>query len=388
MDELKNQLDHKNAQLAAVRDISRAIAEAQDLDETLDLITRRTTEVMHVDSCSIYLYHPSGACEILIDDLEPNGDQLILVASTGLNKSRIGQLYLPRGAGLTGWAADHRQVVAVSDASADKRFYRVIGSGESRFCSLMAVPLVSHSKVIGAANVQTIKRHEFTADEIELFGFISELAATAIEKMQLVHTAIVQEMHHRVKNNLQTIAMLLRLQMAQDKKLSPHAILNETINRVLSIATVHEILSESGVDKLGVLDLIKRLVVTISSNMVNPATKINISVSGDNIELPAQKATSLALVTNELLQNALEHGMAGRAEGNITITHQHDHEWIKLTVCDDGNGLPPGFNPETDLNLGLDIVQASITEDMRGTFEIGTAESSHGTQVKITLPIR
>ncbi len=344
---------------------------------------------MHVDSCSIYLYNFYGERELLNNELdEPNEDKLVLVASTGLNKEGIGWFYLPHGAGLTGLAAEHREVIAVTDAFADKRFYRIVGSGESKFYSLMAVPLVSHGKIIGAANIQTVERHEFTADEIELFGFISELAATALEKAQLVHTATVQEMHHRVKNNLQTIAMLLRLQMAQDKKLSPHDVLNETINRVLSIATVHEILSESGVDKLGVLDLIKRLAVTISGNMVNPESTINISVVGDNIKLPAQKATNLALVTNELLQNALEHGMADRDKGNIIITYKHEQNGINLTVCDDGRGLPSGFNPETDLGLGLDIVHASVTEDMQGTFQIGAAESGTGTKVEITIPLR
>jgi two-component sensor histidine kinase len=357
-----------------MREISRAVAEAQDLDSTLDLITRRTTEVMAVDSCSIYLYNPSR-------------EKLILAASTGLNKSGIGEMYLPSGSGLTGWAVEHRQVVAVTNAFEDNRFYRIVGSGESRFLSLMAMPLVSRDKVIGAANVQTITPHEFTEDEIELFGFISELAAAALEKAQLVHTALVQEMHHRVKNNLQTIAMLLRLQMDQNKNLTPYDVLNETINRVLSIATVHEILSEAGVDKVGALDLIKRLSVTISSNMVNPEANIAIHVLGDNISLPSQRATSLALVANELIQNALEHGMAGLSRGRITITLFRLQDQLKLQVTDNGHGLPPSFNPESSLGLGLEIVRASVVEDMHGTFHIGLAPLGKGTLVEVTLPL-
>ena len=125
---LEARLRQKSAQLAAVREISRAIAEAQDLKDTLDLITRRTTEVMHVESCSIYLYDPSR-------------DKLVLAASTGLNQAGIGEFYLPHGAGLTGWAAEHRQAVAVTNALEDARFYRILGSGESKFPSLMAMPL-------------------------------------------------------------------------------------------------------------------------------------------------------------------------------------------------------------------------------------------------------
>ena len=374
MSSLEAKLQQQSSQLAAVREISRAIAQALDLNDTLDLITRRTTEVMRVDSCSIYLYNRKG-------------DKLVLAASTGLNQAGIGELYLPHGAGLTAWAAEHRQTVAVADALADVRFYRVLGSGESKFASLMAMPLVNRGKVIGAANVQTATRHEFSEDEIELFGFIVELAAIALEKAQLVHSALVQEMHHRVKNNLQTIAMLLRLQMAENKKLSPQDILRETINRVLSIATVHEILSEAGVDRVGTLDLIRRVTATVSGNMINPQANITVSVSGDNVELASQRATSLALIANELLQNALEHGLAGRAQGQITITLIHKYGQLRLRVQDDGRGLPPNFNPETDLGLGLDIVRTTVTEDMRGKFFIGPNKNGPGTRVQITLPM-
>lgn len=374
MTTLEAQLRQKTAQLAAMREISRAIAEAQDLHDTLDLITRRTTEVMHVDSCSIYLYNQSH-------------DKLVLAATTGLNQAGIGEYYLPHGAGLTGWAAEHRETLAITDAFKDVRFYRILGSGESRFPSLMAMPLVNRDKVIGAANVQTMNRHEFTEDEIELFGFITELAAAALEKVQLVHEAVVREMHHRVKNNLQTIASLLRLQMGQEKKLSPHDILNETINRVLSIAAVHEILSEAGVDTARALDLIKRVSTTVSNNMVNPTAQITVSVTGDNPELPSQRATSLALVANELLQNALEHGMTGRDQGRIIINLTKEHNRLKLTVQDDGCGLPANFNPELHLGLGLEIVRATVVEDMRGTFHLGPNPTGAGTLVKISIPL-
>lgn len=373
--ELSALLQQKNAQLAAIRDISRAIAEARDLNETLDLITRRTTEILNVSSCSIYLYNE-------------NKDKLMLAASTGLNQDGIGRYFIPYGAGLTGWAAEHREMIAVANAFADPRFYRILGSGESRFHSLMSVPLVSRDNVIGAANVQTETRHEFTEDEQELFGFIAELAATALDKAQLVHAALVQEMHHRVKNNLQTIAMLLRLQMGQDKKLSPTDILNETINRVLSIATVHEILSEAVVDQVEVLDLIRRVTTTISGNMINPQANIRVTVEGDRFQLSSQRATSLALIANELLQNALEHGMANAVEGHISIKLLIDRRRLNLRVVDNGRGLPANFNPDTDLGLGLSIVRTSVIEDLRGKFFIGPNSHGPGTTVSIGIPLR
>ena len=372
---IRDQLDQKNAQLAAIRDISRAIAEARDLNDTLELITRRTTEVMQVDSCSIYLFNPMR-------------DKLVLAASTGLNQDGIGRYSIPAGAGLTGWAAEHREAVAVADSFADPRFFRILGSGESRFPSLMSMPLVNRDRVIGAANVQTQTRHEFTDEEKELFGFITELAATALEKAQLVHAALVQEMHHRVKNNLQTIAMLLRLQLGQGKDLSPQDILHETINRVLSIATVHEILSEAVVDQVDVLDLIKRVSTNISGNMLNPEAQIRILVEGDKFQCHSQRATNLALVANELLQNSLEHGIADRSTGTVKIRLAVERKRLRLRVTDDGRGLPADFNLDNDLGLGLSIVHTTVTEDMQGKFFIGPNAHGPGTVVTIGIPLR
>lgn len=373
MQTLQEQLQNKNAQIAAMREISQAIAEAQDLQSTLDLITQRTTEVMHVNSCSIYLYN----------DL---GDTLVLASSTGLKSDSIGRATLPYGAGITGWAAEHRQVVAVSDAFSDDRFYRVVGSGESQFVSLMATPLVNRDKVIGAVNVQTSQPQQFNEDLIEIFRFTAELAGIAIQKAQSVHRALVQEMHHRVKNNLQTVAMLLRLQ-ASYPQVSAKDILNETINRVLSIATVHDILSESGTDQLSILNLIKRLAQTLAQNMTNPQADIDITVSGDDVVMMTQPATSLALVANELIQNALEHGLSNEICGQVMVRLQQINQGLSLAVQDDGRGLPANFDAETDLGLGLEIARTTITEDLSGTFQIEPVVNGKGTQVNVWVPV-
>lgn len=372
MKPLLEQLEQKTAQLAAVREISRAIAEARDLDSTLDLITRRTSEVMSVESCSIYLY-------------DKDGENLVLAATTGLNPSSVGTLVLPRGHGLTSWAAESNRPVAVADAPADERFYRVVGSGESRFKSLMAVPLITRGKAIGAANVQNHHQHEFTEDEIELFSFIADLTATAIEKNKLVHAAVVQEIHHRVKNNLQTIAMLLRLQVAQADHLSPKDILHETINRVLSIAAVHEILAHEHHSHVG----LKRLVEQVAQNVTGSMTMqgwVTVKVRGDEVKLPSQYATNLALMANELLQNALKHGLAQKNEGLINVEITQEEDYLQLQVTDNGRGLPDGFNLQTDQGLGLELIQTIVTEDLSGTFSLTPAEGG-GTRGCIRIPL-
>ena len=367
-----NLLQQKTAQLAAVREISRAIAEAQDLDTTLDLIIGRTTEVMGVQSCSIYLYNEEKSA-------------LILAASTGLNKTGIGQMNLPRGLGLTGWAAEHGRLVAVADAQADPRFHRVVGSGESRFASLMALPLVTRGKVIGAANVQTTQYHAFSQDEIELFSIIVDLAATAIEKARLVQAAVVREIHHRVKNNLQTIAMLLRLQVAQADHLTPEDILHETINRVLSIATVHEILAHEHHTAVGLKRLVGQVAQIITTSMTLSG-QITVSVEGDDLQLPSQFATNLALITNELLQNALQHSLAHQNRGEVHILLTLEEAHLCLTVTDNGRGLPDDFSLTADRGLGLELVHTMVAEDLGGTFALEPMATG-GSRATIQVPI-
>jgi len=366
---LERQLARKTAQLAAVREISRAIAEAWDLPTTLDLITRRATEVMGIDSCSIYLR-------------DPRTDRLVLQATTGLNLEAVGQAWLGMGDGLTGWAAQHRQAVAITDAATDARFKHLPGTGETRFPSLMAMPLISHDQVIGAANVQTVETHAFTDDEVELFAIIADLAATALEKAQTVRAAVLQEMHHRVKNNLQTIAMLLRLQLAQ-ADLSPPDILHETINRVLSIATVHDILSQEGVGLISLRQLIEQVANSVAVNMTVAGVRVEVTVDGDDLQLRSQPATSLALVTNELLQNAMEHGLPTTG-GAVGIQLRDEEAQLCLEVFDNGIGLPDNFDPLRDGGLGLEIVRTMVTEDLGGTFDLAPVKG--GTLARVVVP--
>jgi len=170
---LEELLKQKQAELTALREISRAISSAWGLNQTLSLITHKTAEVMHMDSCSIYLRE------------QPDSDVLVLKASTGLAAEAIGRARLKMGEGLTGWAAQHRQPVAVSDAPADPRFKLLPETKELRFKSLLAVPLISRDETIGAMNVQTRNHHVYGDDEVELLSTIADLTAGIIEKAML-----------------------------------------------------------------------------------------------------------------------------------------------------------------------------------------------------------
>jgi two-component system, sensor histidine kinase PdtaS len=533
---LEHEVRQKTAQLTALREMGRAINAAWELQATLELITRRTAGVMGMDSCSIYL-------------LDGDGERLVLKATTGLAAESVGKASLRLGEGLTGWAAQAGEPVAVADAGSDPRFKFLPETEESRFQSLLAVPLVNQGRVIGAMNVQTRANHSFGSDEVELLGLIADLAAGALEKaliyegMQrqiaelsalaelsetivspryldemlevvvdmaarvmharlcslllldettgelvvratergsaayrnkpplrvgegivglvaqtgrplavldvtadaryrhagiarqeglcsllsvplavrervigvlncytagphrftdeevslfstlanqtalaienarlVTNAAVVREMHHRIKNNLQSVAMLLRLQMSAEHELSPPQVLQDSINRILSIAAVHEVLSQRGFRLVAIKDVLQRVGRAVAQNMGRPDLHVEVVVEGDEASLPSQAATSLALVVNELLQNALEHAFVGRSQGQVDITLQRLPGELLIEVRDDGVGLPPGLG----LQLGLEIVESLVREDLRGDWYMA---ADGGTVARIAVPL-
>ncbi|MBC7262876.1 MAG: histidine kinase N-terminal domain-containing protein [Chloroflexi bacterium] len=198
-----------------------------------------------------------------------------------------------------------------------------------------------------------------------------------------VKTAMIQEIHHRVKNNLQTIASLLRMQSR--RLLLPEArdAIEEGVNRILSVAVVHEFLSQREASAISVREIVQRIINQMEAGTLDPAKDIRFVLTGIDVLLPAQQATACALIVNELLQNAAEHGYRNRSGGVVTINIEDDGEFVTIAVQDDGGGLPEEFDLEHSTTLGLHIVQSLVHEDLRGTFCL-TREG--GTKATMTFP--
>lgn len=203
------------------------------------------------------------------------------------------------------------------------------------------------------------------------------------ERELKIKSAMIQEIHHRVKNNLQTIAAFLRLQARRTDSGEVQRILQESINRVLSIAVVHEFLSEYESQTINIKDVSQRIIKQLVQGMLDSERRIQLNLKGIDIYLPAQQATACALVINELLQNALEHGYDRRTEGTISVTLQDDGQRIGIEVNDDGRGLPAGFDLAHNSSLGLRIVQTLVQDDLKGYFEL---RSGDGVSAIVTFP--
>lgn len=540
---VRAELRRKTKELAAIREISRYVNATSDVRSILAGITQTTTKVMGVDSTSIYL-------------LDKPSNRLVLKATTGLYPQAIDHGFLNMGEGLTGWAAQARQRVAVREAQKDSRFHEVPNTRERSFKSLMAVPLISQDRVIGALNVQTYRRHDWTDSDVEFVTLISDVVAgilerailqeeserkvkemsavaevsravnspiyldealrvvaemgahavnarhcsvllldegvnafvpravydqqpsvlpepawhasqlpllnieslsepvliseanlelhpahaewaeqaglrslmcvpmkvrdrtigllnmwtaraaefnetqvelcttlanqiaLAIENAHLIgNAAIVKEMNHRVKNNLQNVVMLLQMQLHDDRDVTAKEVLTVSINRIMSIAAVHDALAQEGLRLVDVKDVINRVVGLTRANMTRPDIDLAIHVMGDSLRMSSRAATALALCVNELVQNAMEHAFTGLTMGDITISLIDCGGSLEVEVRDNGRGDSAGDAASSGLgtpSLGLNIVNMLVTEDLRGTFTL--KRDAQGTIATIKAP--
>jgi two-component sensor histidine kinase len=202
------------------------------------------------------------------------------------------------------------------------------------------------------------------------------------ERMLSVKDATIREIHHRVKNNLQTIASLLRLQVRRLHSEEARAALRESVLRIGSIALVHETLAEQTSDVGEFGEVARRIGSMVSEALVLPDRGIEVKVTGSTGPLSADLATPLAVTLAELLQNAIEHAFPNDLSGTVGIEVAQEGDRVIVVVWDDGVGL--GDGPLEGERLGLQIVR-SLIEEMGGSVSI---TSDAGTRVEVRVPLK
>jgi len=213
----------------------------------------------------------------------------------------------------------------------------------------------------------------FTQADRELLASIAQQAAVALEHGRAVMRGVLaQEIHHRVKNNLQTVASLLRLQARDADGVDPRKALEDSVNRILAIAAVHEVLTENRDDDVDLADLLGRLRAMLVQG-VGSGREVDEAL--EPVSLAGHRATALALVFSELLGNALEHG--GR---HVHVALGRQNGDVVLAVADDG----PGIAEAAASGTGLSIVRALVRDELRGTLEL---RGGDGTLAEVRFPI-
>lgn len=203
------------------------------------------------------------------------------------------------------------------------------------------------------------------------------------DKELLVKAAVIREIHHRVKNNLQTIASLLRLQARRSDSQEVKDALKDSVNRILSISVVHEFLSQQQAEMIDATKVTKNILELITQNMLPPDFKLTRRFSGCTVILPSQQAAGLALIVNELILNSLKYAFNKRNEGIISFTLKESSDTYVLELSDDGPGLPADFKKKCSRSLGMQIIKALVEDDMNGKFEL---YNDHGTHARIIIP--
>ncbi|HEY2792752.1 MAG TPA: sensor histidine kinase [Micromonosporaceae bacterium] len=205
------------------------------------------------------------------------------------------------------------------------------------------------------------------------------------DRALITKDATIREIHHRVKNNLQTVAALLRLQARRVGIPAARAALEESVRRVASIALVHETLSMSSDEAVDFDGIVDR-VAFAAAEVAGAESKVTMRREGTFGILPAEIATPLVMVLNELLLNAAEHAFAPGSSGSVVVSVTRDRQRVEVKVTDDGQGLPADFDPDSAGRLGMQIVRTLVTGELRGTIDIGSA-SPAGTEALLVLPL-
>jgi two-component sensor histidine kinase len=247
--------------------------------------------------------------------------------------------------------------------------------GNSSF-TLRAIPLLESSKPVGA---------------VVLLRDVTDLRSR--DRMLLSKDATIREIHHRVKNNLQTIAALLRLQGRRLRTSEAQEAIDESERRIRSIAIVHETLSHDATDVVPFAEVIRPLVRVVEDTVSTPDVRLEFDVEGDAGDLRGDVATPLAVVLSELMQNAVDHAFPrdgeGPVKGHVHVRLTRDAEDLTVEVVDDGIGLPPDFTLEGSKGLGLSIVQALVDGELEGALQLGPTNppDEPGTRAHVRVPL-
>jgi len=353
-------LRRKVTELGTLQRVSHTIASTLDLSDVLRLIAEQ----------AVFLFNAEAAAIFRVPRLD--GDGPIVTAPT-----------------IHQFVGDQRELV--DEQTREEVVREVLRSGSAQAVDieyvdgssrLFCLPLRSARETLGALCLRLRPDAELTEDELGLLQAFSDSATLAIENARLYQdarhgletaSALLQEMHHRVRNNLQTVAALLSIHLRQEED-APWAVhLREAVSRVQAIAAVHDLLSDES--RLGgtTLDVIaKHVADEAHGTLIPPGLSVSFDIPPSDVAVPSRQATVLALLINELVSNAVSHGFRGRPSGTIAIRSHRDGTLAIVEVTNDGASVPEGFDPASSQGLGMRIIQRLVTSDLRGTFDIRT----------------
>jgi len=225
--------------------------------------------------------------------------------------------------------------------------------------------------------LRTVRNEKEVTGGVLLLRDVSELRRR--DRLILTKDATIREIHHRVKNNLQTISSLLRLQARRLESEEAKAALSDSVRRIRTIALVHETLSREPGEDVTFTEIVRPLLQLTQESLQSKDRPVAFAVRGDGGRLPATIATPLSVVILELLQNGVDHAFAGRTGGGkvqVQLSRDDDADTLHVRVIDDGRGVPADFDLAQANGLGLSIVRTLVTTELGGRIDMRRATSA------------
>ncbi|MCB1273662.1 MAG: histidine kinase N-terminal domain-containing protein [Leucobacter sp.] len=263
---------------------------------------------------------------------------------------------------------------------------------KGQFDTNESLPLIAQGRVAKRADIEasgrivTLRSIPVIRDDERIGGIVLTRDVSELRQQEqelITKDATIREIHHRVKNNLQTVASLLRVQARRARSAEAKEVLGQAMRRVAAIAVVHDTLS-TGLSQIVDFDVVFERVLGLAAEVASlHGTTVHPSKEGVFGELPSEYATPLALALTEIVTNAVEHGLAGR-EGEVFIHADRSDERLSVEVIDTGSGLPDGAVGD---GLGTQIVRTLIEGELGGSISWGP-DSRGGTRVSIVVPMR
>ncbi|MBF6611987.1 MAG: GAF domain-containing protein [Chloroflexi bacterium] len=392
----------KVAELSTLQGVSAHIAATLNLSEVLALIAHQAAHLVHADAAAIYeLHHDAGILELVAQYNLQDPTHAVHSArarpriTLNVEQSTIAQAFM-------------RGIPVPLPSNADAQLG--LPAASEGYKSVFCVPLVAPRGIMGGICLYSKDDKTFSDEQVRLLDAFAHEAAIALENSRLydaalrglrAKSAMLQEMNHRVRNNLQTVAGLLSMQLRRINPDSEAATaVRESIARIQSMAAVHDLMMSGDVEvgSTTIYELARRVTEAAVSTLSNPGFNLKIfidPVQAEQIRVGSHEATLLALLFNELISNAILHGFAGLEQGEIQVRawladRKNGTELsgaaltkpaarVMVEIADNGVGLPVGFDSQKDAHLGLNIVSTLVVSDLRGEFKIVQGEMGVGT---------
>jgi two-component sensor histidine kinase len=311
---------------------------------------------------------------------------------SGLGGETVQQIGdLPTGKGILGVMLREARPVRMDDLGADPR---AVGFPHNHppMRSFMGVPILAEGRVLGSLYLtEKVGEEEFTDEDERLLTAFAAHAAITLQQARLVtqtredaatKATLLRELHHRVRNNLASIIGLLSMELTRPGRRSAEEAIQACIDRVHSIAEVHELLATGEYEAVELNRLLEILARGCFQRGLPGAPAVKVQVEGPRLRLPSRHLTALALIANEVLINASKHAFRGRDQGCITIRSEVNERHVTVEIRDDGVGLAQAQSADGS-GLGLEIIEALARADLGGEFRL---YADGGTVARLTFP--